>query len=177
MADFGPSGKQRRCTVCGETKSLTDFYRKTPKTVGNRPPRYDTRCKVCHNKQVKEYQNRPENIARVLEYKRRHYDLVGRFDTRDKSYNKFNADRTAYDLQFARQNGRCAICLRLPAEGEARFAFDHDHELGLARGVLCPACNGGLGCYRDRQDLLLAALRYLEHWQAEQDVPEGTHGL
>jgi hypothetical protein len=123
------------------------------------------------------YQARPENAAKVLEWKHRHYERVGRFATRDKAYKKFNADRAAYDLQFQAQHSCCAICLRPPAEGEDRFAFDHDHTIGLARGVLCPACNGALGSLRDRRDLLLAAIRYLEYWEAQHRLAETANGI
>jgi Recombination endonuclease VII. len=73
-----------------------------------------------------------------------------------------------YDLQLTTQNGRCAVCLRLPAKGEQRFAFDHNHETGAARGVLCAACNGGLGCFRDNPELLKAAITYLRHWASQE---------
>lgn len=156
----------KRCNDCGEEKPLDQFYLKTRRSY-RRPPRHDGRCKACANVRTQKYQALPENVVKVAEYKRRHYERVGRFAVRDRSYRKFNADQAAYDLQFHSQHERCAICLRAVAEGEDRFAFDHDHATGLARGVLCPACNGALGSLRDRRDLLLAAIRYLEYWEAQ----------
>jgi hypothetical protein len=55
------------------------------------------------------------------------------------------------------QGGLCAIC------GEAPPAHvDHDHGTGAVRGILCFNCNGGLGQFRDRVDILRNAIEYLE---------------
>ena len=167
-----PVTDPRRCADCHEWKPLADFYVKMWR-YGK--PRYDSSCKVCRNARTREYQSRPENVVRVADYKRRHHEMYGKQGKREKTYAKFNATLNAYDMQFASQHGRCAVCLRLPAEGEMRFAFDHDHATGLARGVLCPACNGALGSLRDRRDLLLAALRYLEYWERQHRLSDGTN--
>lgn len=53
---------------------------------------------------------------------------------------------------------RCALC------GSATgLVIDHDHTTGAVRGVLCGPCNIGLGMFRDRPDLLLAAVEYLRN--------------
>ena len=57
---------------------------------------------------------------------------------------------------FAEQNGVCAICREAPAEH-----VDHDHVTELVRGLLCFNCNGALGQFRDRTDLMLLAVAYL----------------
>ncbi len=44
-----------------------------------------------------------------------------------------------YEEMLARQNGRCAICTRLP--GRRRLAVDHDHNTGRVRALLCHTCN------------------------------------
>ena len=40
-----------------------------------------------------------------------------------------------------------------------RLFVDHDHSTGLVRGVLCNACNGALGSYRDNVEMMR---RYVE---------------
>jgi hypothetical protein len=57
-----------------------------------------------------------------------------------------------------KQEGLCAICRKKPAE-----QVDHEHATRIVRGVLCDGCNGGLGAFREREDLLLQAIEYLEH--------------
>jgi hypothetical protein len=57
---------------------------------------------------------------------------------------------------FAEQDGVCAICREAPAEH-----VDHDHATNRVRGLLCFNCNGALGQFRDRADLMLKAATYL----------------
>jgi hypothetical protein len=59
------------------------------------------------------------------------------------------------------QGGRCAICRSDKPGGRGRFAVDHCHSSGRVRGLLCVACNAGLGQFRDDPDLLRAAVAYL----------------
>jgi hypothetical protein len=44
-----------------------------------------------------------------------------------------------YAEMLERQNGRCAICTRLPVR--RRLAVDHDHNTGAIRALLCHTCN------------------------------------
>jgi hypothetical protein len=46
-------------------------------------------------------------------------------------------------LQVARQNAQCAIC-DTPTH-PLKLNIDHDHVTGKVRGLLCTACNSGLG--------------------------------
>lgn len=57
------------------------------------------------------------------------------------------------------QGGLCAIG-REPL-GES-MCVDHDHETGVARGLLCDACNRGIGALDDDLEKLRSAVRYLE---------------
>jgi len=58
------------------------------------------------------------------------------------------------------QEGVCAICRR-PPSAMTHLAVDHDHSTGVVRGLLCGACNLGLGNFRDDPDLLWRANQYL----------------
>lgn len=58
---------------------------------------------------------------------------------------------------FEKQDGLCAICREAPATD-----VDHDHETGVVRGLICNPHNLAIGLFRDRTDLLLAAVQYLE---------------
>lgn len=53
-----------------------------------------------------------------------------------------------YLLEFEKQQGKCKICdkeMTLPH-------VDHDHNTGKYRGLLCVACNNGLGIYEKMKD-------------------------
>jgi hypothetical protein len=56
------------------------------------------------------------------------------------------------DALVAVQGGRCA-----PGEH-----LDHDHQTGRVGATFCFNCNGGLGQFRDRNDVLTLAIAYLQ---------------
>jgi len=63
------------------------------------------------------------------------------------------------------QGGACAICGKPQDKQTGKgLVVDHDHATGNVRGLLCNACNGGLGQFKDSTDLLMTATRYL--WEA-----------
>ena len=65
------------------------------------------------------------------------------------------------------QNNSCAICkVELEIKKGSTFrskqvAVDHCHKTGNVRGLLCSACNTGLGHFRDDLTLLESAIVYL----------------
>lgn len=62
------------------------------------------------------------------------------------------------------QENRCAIC---GGDGWTinnncrNLAVDHNHETNEVRGLLCSACNLGLGCFKDKVSNLRKAIAYL----------------
>lgn len=70
------------------------------------------------------------------------------------------------DAMFVAQSGKCAICAiqmthTKPHTGTS-LAVDHDHITKVVRGLLCHFCNIGIGAFKDNQDSLLAAVKYLK---------------
>jgi len=55
--------------------------------------------------------------------------------------------------------GDCAICGR-----HKDVVKDHDHKTKGKRGLLCLACNSGLGQFQDSVAMLQRAIAYLEYW-------------
>jgi hypothetical protein len=70
---------------------------------------------------------------------------------------RYMLDAAAFEALLSAQEGRCAVCR---APGAA--CVDHCHTTGRVRGILCRACNTGLGQFRDDRILILAAATYLE---------------
>ncbi len=63
-----------------------------------------------------------------------------------------------WDALFEKQGKRCAIC---GTNAAWRWDTDHCHSTKRVRGILCHMCNMGLGAFRDSQNALLEAARYL----------------
>jgi hypothetical protein len=65
---------------------------------------------------------------------------------------------------FRSHHGACDICGGTPQDGDrrtVRLCIDHDHVTGEFRGLLCAACNIGLGKFKDDPQILAAAIEYL----------------
>lgn len=64
-----------------------------------------------------------------------------------------------YEVLFERQNGACAICKQ---PQNTALCVDHDHFTGDVRGLLCTACNRGLGLLGDTIEDIENAFDYLK---------------
>ena len=152
------------------------------------------RYRERHPDRVKNYMKRyaKKNRARLSASAKRHrasnrkrYNETAR-QYRLRNRDKINARRAEtrligglitpaqYDALLVAQNGVCAICKSTkivkacPGHQRRRtLCVDHDHRTKHVRGLLCVGCNAGLGHFKDRIDLLNAALAYL----AEGAVP------
>jgi hypothetical protein len=70
--------------------------------------------------------------------------------------------------QLARQGGQCGLCGQ---SDKAAWHYDHDHETGQWRLVLCSKCNNGLGFFDDDPELLRQAADYIEKFRMDQAGP------
>ena len=77
--------------------------------------------------------------------------------------------------KLIQQNNKCAVCRR---EFVGTPWIDHDHSCcpqskktcGICtRGLLCRACNIGLGNFEDNVDFLTNAIRYLTEWRTQNE--------
>ena len=62
---------------------------------------------------------------------------------------RFGMTEEEYCFILESQNGRCAICGKLP--NTQRFDIDHDHETLIIRGLLCRGCNRFLGLFENSE--------------------------
>jgi Recombination endonuclease VII len=69
-----------------------------------------------------------------------------------------------YDRAYQIQGGRCAnkACNKHQSELNRTFHVDHDHKIGIFRGLLCDKCNQGLGQFKDDIDVMKGAIEYLQ---------------
>jgi len=81
---------------------------------------------------------------------------------RGAGYKRF-ATFAEIDAIYREADGKCAICGSL--RGKRNHALDHCHTTGKLRGVLCTACNQGLGHFKDDESLLQNAIDYLRKYR------------
>lgn len=67
-------------------------------------------------------------------------------------------------VRYDEQRGCCAIC-HCSLASVSKAHFDHNHMTGQYRGLLCSACNTGLGFFRESILSLENAIRYLQTWR------------
>ena len=80
---------------------------------------------------------------------------------REDALRRYELTVPEFDAMLQAQGGCCAICRKENADG-GRLHVDHDHDTGRVRGLLCRACNRGMGLLRDDPDRLAAAIHYLQ---------------
>lgn len=129
------------------------FYQGTECKFGHNGLRWavDGHCKECKTIMRKQ----PKTLAAIQKGGRK-YDLK-----------KFGLTEEDYETILKAQNYVCAICkqpetvLRKSKELK-RLAVDHCHNKGNVRGLLCYACNIGIGLLRHNPNILIAAAKYCE---------------
>lgn len=127
------------CKRCGEYKYLEDMR-----------PDFRYMCLKCFSKKGNEWQKEnpePSNISKRRNMLMRNYGIT----------------LEEYDLLLLSQGGVCAICKKEIVDPRGwNPHVDHDHANDKVRGILCWACNGGLGGFKDNPEYLRSAIIYLE---------------
>jgi len=164
------------CNCCGETKPLSDFNKNKRSKDG-----HYYYCSKCANKKSKKsyYKKSSEERhqyyikhkrGKQLEYQRerRKDPLIRRKHNLQKIHQETGCSYDElikfYNIQFKKQQGRCALCGLHESELSKHFDIDHNHsKIGYKslRGLLCSGCNLGIGNLRDDAELCLRAYQYL----------------
>ncbi|NNH56932.1 hypothetical protein HLI01_08940 [Rhizobium laguerreae] len=132
----------KACPTCGEWKPLDKFHRQSSGAKGRH-----AYCADCANaRKREERRGKPRSpIARRKQLLRVRYGLTPE----------------SYDVLFASQDGKCAICQKVPA----RPCVDHNHVTGQVRGILCHFCNIRLPAVED-DAYRIPASAYLDRYAA-----------
>ena len=118
-------------------------------------------CKKHYMRQW--YKDHPEGLERA----RVRMSKVPSAVMRDRHWRyAYGVDTAWYDATFAAQGGVCAICHKpenKTIKGVVlRLAVDHCHDTHKVRGLLCQACNRGIGCFSHDPVVLRSAIEYLD---------------
>jgi hypothetical protein len=164
MSNGNEPPKKRRCSTCGESKPLTNFYKDKRARDG-----YGYSCKPCAKARARAnyFENHEERKSRNRLYGKR---PEVRERTRDQRLQaKYGISSADYDRMLTRQGGVCAICKQDRRDSRDReMPVDHDHATKAVRGILCDHCNRIIGLFNDDPDTILAAIEYLKTWSKDQ---------
>ena len=146
----------KQCSVCQRFLSLDGFHCVTKS--------WDKRallCRSCGKAKSKNYY--------------RHQGASTRLAYRLKQVGK---DRAWYEDRLMQQDYRCAICLRSFVLGRQRSSekpcIDHDHQTGVARGLLCGHCNRAIGSLGESVENFARAIAYLKKFSCLADKEDGA---
>jgi hypothetical protein len=114
---------------------------------------------------------RDENAEHVKQYQKaysteyRAKEEVKTASWQRNLWKNYKMTDTEFNELWNLQSGKCAICdVDMNPRGRARnsVSVDHHHITGAVRGLLCSACNRGIGILQDSPDILKSAAKYLE---------------
>lgn len=158
-----PPGTLWTCRLCNAEKPVEQFVKKATSRCG-----YLSVCKACHSRREGQRKKSPEYLEKRRLRQRAYYRKPGVKDRvlakskarrrKDHLKYKFNVTEDVEQLRL-HQHNRCAICL---SPFTSTPHLDHDHSTGAIRGLLCSACNLGLGKFKDDPCLLDRAIIYLQ---------------
>ena len=95
------------------------------------------------------------------EYMRRYYQ-ENKDRQRHLAFQKrYGITLNEYNDMREEQGNSCALCGIHEDNLTKKLHVDHCHETSIIRGLLCHACNTGIGLLNDDPDLLSKAIGYL----------------
>jgi hypothetical protein len=124
-----------------------DYQKKWQARNPGKQAEYDHRDRLKHPQ---------EHLKRVASWRKQNPDKAFGFDLK-----KYGLTVERFHEMIIAQSGRCAICGEAFTYAQRGLNVDHDHDTGRVRGLLCARCNIGLGAFKDRPEILEAALLYL----------------
>lgn len=161
--------ESKHCSGCKEKKPITAFTRIKDSVKPHRVNKYMSRCKACRSiTELKRYNNLSLDEKSKLLTRVRSYGKEYRQTTRGqlieflKTLRKYGLTLDQYQLMLERQNFVCAIC-----SNATKLVIDHSHLTGEVRGLLCHACNSGIGMLKDSPQNCMGAFNYLNNFNGE----------
>lgn len=142
------TGAKKVCRTCKQEKSLSEFYCKQPD------------CKKCSGVQMKIYRENHTEESRA--YRKNRYQDEKEERRVLKRQQIYGISQIEYNEMFILQDGCCAICGRHQSNFKYALGVDHNHKTNEVRGLLCGACNRGIGLLSDDVEKLKKAVLYLE---------------
>ena len=165
-ARSGPPGSRRTGAWYAREEARRDgkmtYWAPNKCKRGHNSPRYTSTksCVECGSVRRKETQPRLLVVGRA--WRKKHAARL-RAAKRERHLQKnYGMTSAQYDAAVLVQNGLCAICQTAPTK--KKLVVDHCHATGKVRGLLCDACNTGIGYLGDSSTRVEGALWYLRRY-------------
>lgn len=132
------------CFTCKTEKPVSEFYKSNVKY-------YSSACKICNKERKNSWSKTDEGKLSA---------------TKTKLKQRFGITLEEYETLLTLQNNQCLLCGTSKCDSGHKLSIDHCHKTGKIRGLLCKACNVGLGNFKDNQEALAKAIEYLKKWES-----------
>jgi hypothetical protein len=110
------------------------------------------------------------HAAKERAWRRANPESATAINRRSYIYRTYDMTAEEHEGLVEAQDGLCAICGRPETRATkgviSALAIDHDHATKTNRGLLCFACNAGIGLFGDDPSRLTAAAAYLDRHRA-----------
>lgn len=137
--------KFKTCSICKISKTIDSFYIRERGYIRNE-------CKPCLILKSNDNYKKNFEIRKISKKKWAHTVLMPKL-----RFKLYGISPEQYNFMLEKQDNKCAIC----KEVKEIINVDHCHSTGKTRGLLCQACNLGLGNFRDKVSNLEEAVKYL----------------
>ncbi len=145
------------CSKCKIEKSFSEFFRDNRKNMGIR-----SCCKACDKEKTYNWRIKNRSVYN-------NYTAAWRAKNPERQHKmeikrRYSLSIERYNEMLAAQKCQCKICGKQhdPSLSRGRLYVDHDKETGVVRGLLCGACNSGIGYLLHDIKILSNAIKYLE---------------
>lgn len=160
----------KTCTLCKETKELSEFYIVNSKT---KPDKLTARCKKCTVKFTSEKHKTPTGRVKNREAVKRWQESNKEKRKNYELFREYGITLDTYKKLLDEQNHKCAICKKDTANSKRKGLYvDHCHTSTKVRGLLCQKCNQGLGLFDDNVEYLEQAVSYLKRSRENESICE-----
>ena len=145
---------------------MRGYYKRNPDKFKRNPEQDDER-----NRRRRERYANDEVFREKTKADAKNWGANNRHKQRTRVIRKYGLTPEIYNRMLEEQNKGCAICgSSIPNDNKTkRLYIDHCHASGKVRGLLCAACNFGLGKFRDNPELLDRAAMYLRSFVRSQE--------
>lgn len=153
------NGIHPTCNSCNKEIQRKWYKNNKEKARNNSSKRYHEQKDIINAKRRENRKNNPEEVRAKA---RSHYNPIA---SKVASWKNAGIKDMTYERYLSMsdaQNNSCAICNTHQSSLKRQLSVDHNHDTGEARGLLCDACNGGIGKLKDSVNLLEKAIKYLK---------------